>query len=147
MIIINTVILIGRLTREPELRYLPSGNNTAVARFTLAVDRDLSKEKRQQAEANNQPTADFINVTVWGKQAENCNNYLAKGRLVAVSGRIQTGSYEKDGRRVYTTDIVAERVQFLEWGDKESKSAAQATQQDMTDIEGFYQVDNEDIPF
>ena len=144
---LNNVVLIGRLTREPELRYLPSGNNTAVARFTLAVDRDLSKDKRQQAEANNQPTADFINITVWGKQAENCANYLVKGRLVAVSGRIQTGSYEKDGRRVYTTDVVAERVQFLEWGDKESKPAAQATQQDMTDIEGFYQVDNEDIPF
>ena len=144
---LNNVVLIGRLTREPELRYLPSGNNTAVVRFTLAVDRQLSKEKRQQAEANNQQTADFIPVTVWGKQAENCSNYLVKGRLVAVSGRIQTGSYEKDGRRVYTTDVVAERVQFLEWGDKESKPAAQATQQDMTDIEGFYTVDNEDIPF
>ena len=66
---------------------------------------------------------------------------------MAVQGRVQTGSYEKDGKRVYTTDVVAERVQFLEWGDKENKPAAQGTQQDMTDIEGFYQIDNEDIPF
>ena len=143
----NNVVLIGRLTREPELRYLPSGNNTAVARFTLAVDRQLSREKKAEMESNNQPTADFINIVVWGKQAENVNNYLAKGRLVAVSGRIQTGSYEKDGKRVYTTEVVAEKVQFIEWGDKESKPAAQATQQDMTDIEGFYTVENEDIPF
>lgn len=144
---LNNVVLIGRLTREPELRYLPTGNNTAVARFTIAIDRQLSRDKKAELEKKNQPTADFINIIAWGKQAENCNNYLAKGRLVAVSGRIQTGSYEKDGRRVYTTDVVAERVQFLEWGDKESKPAAQATQQDMTDIEGFYTVDNEDIPF
>lgn len=113
----NHVVLIGRLTRDPELRYLQSG--TANARFTLAVDRDLSKEKKQEAEAKGQPTADFINIVAWGKTAENCANYLAKGRMVAVSGRIQTGSYEgKDGKRVYTTEIVAQNIQFLEWGEK-----------------------------
>ena len=144
---LNNVVLIGRLAREPELRYIPSGNNTAVARFTLAVDRQLSKDKKAEMVSKNQPTADFINIVVWGKQAENCYEYLAKGRLVAISGKIQTGSYDKDGKRVYTTEVVAEKVAFLEWGDKESKPAAQATQQDMTDIEGFYQVDNEDIPF
>lgn len=116
----NHVVLIGRLTRDPELRYLQSG--TANARFTLAVDRDLSKEKKQEAEAKGQPTADFINIVAWGKTAENCANYLAKGRMVAVSGRIQTGSYEgKDGKRVYTTDVVAQNVQFLEWGDRKDK--------------------------
>lgn len=112
----NHVVLIGRLTRDPELRYLQSG--TANARFTLAVDRDLSKEKKQEAEAKGQPTADFIPIVVWGKQAESCAQYLAKGRLVAIQGRIQTGSYEgKDGQRKYTTDVVAQNVQFLEWGD------------------------------
>ena len=112
----NQTILIGRLCAAPELKYLQSG--TATTRFTLAVDRSLSKEKKQEAEAKGNPTADFIPVTVWGKQAENCANYLAKGRMVAVSGRITTGSYEKDGKRVYTTEVTAERVQFLEWGEK-----------------------------
>ena len=148
----NNVFLIGRLTRDPELRFTTNENNTAVARFTLAVDRQLSKDKKAELERNNQPTADFISIVVWGKQAENCNEYLVKGRLVAISGRIQTGSYEaQDGSKRYTTEVVAEKVQFLQFGDinkmMESKPAAQATQQDMTDIEGFYQVDNEDIPF
>ena len=80
----NNVVLIGRLTRDPELRYLPSGNNTAVTRFTLAVDRQLSREKKAEMESRNQPTADFISVTVWGKQAENVSNYVSKVRLVAV---------------------------------------------------------------
>lgn len=159
----NNVVLIGRLTRDPELRYLPSGNNTAVARFTLAVDKQLSKEKRLEMESKNQPTADFINIVVWGKQAENCSNYLAKGRLVGVSGRIQTGSYEKDGVRRYTTDVVADQVQFLEWGDNANKAPRTGNynnfesqnnfnndsnlSDDMSDIEGFYTIDNEDIPF
>ena len=77
----NKVVLIGRLTRDPELRYLTTGSNTAVARFTLAVDKQLSKEKKLEMESRNQPTADFINIVVWGKLAETCSNYLAKGRL------------------------------------------------------------------
>ena len=112
----NNCILIGRLCADPELRYLQTG--TATTRFTLAVDRALTKDKKQEAEAKGQPTADFVPVTVWGKQAESCANYLAKGRMVAVAGRITTGSYEKDGRTVYTTEVTAERVQFLEWGEK-----------------------------
>ena len=138
----NNCTLIGRLCADPELRYIPSGNNTAVVRFTLAVDRQLTKDKKAELEAKNQPTADFINIVVWGKQAENCNEYLVKGRLVAISGRIQTGSYEgKDGKRVYTTEVVAEKVAFLEWGEKnEARNSTDG-------IEGFYTVDNEDIPF
>lgn len=112
----NNCVLIGRLTRAPEMRVLQSG--TATTRFTLAVDRELSKEKKQEAEQKGQPTADFIPVTVWGKQAESCAKYLAKGRMVAVHGRIQTGSYEKEGQRIYTTEIVAQNIQFLEWGEK-----------------------------
>lgn len=136
----NEVVLIGRLTKDPDLRYLANESNTAVCRFTLAVDRKLSQEKKQQAEANNQPTADFIPITVFGKQAENAATYLTKGRLVAIAGRIQTGSYEKEGRRIYTTEVIANSVQFLEWNNRDKT--------DKTDeIEGFYQISNEDIPF
>lgn len=141
----NNVFLIGRLTRDPELRFTTNENNTAVARFTLAVDRQLFKDKKAEMERNNQPTADFIGIVVWGKQAENCNEYLKKGRQVAISGRIQTGSYEKDGERKYTTDVVAERVKFLEWGDKKESEAAPSGNQ--ATMEGFYEVNNEDIPF
>lgn len=115
----NNVILIGRLVRDPELRFI-SGTGTAVTNFTLAVDKNLSREKKQQFESQGKPTADFIRIVVWGKQGENCANYLAKGRLVAVNGSIQTGSYEKNGVRHYTTDINANRVEFLEWGDGQS---------------------------
>lgn len=155
----NNVTLIGRLTRDPELRYLPSGNNTAVARFTLAVDRELSKEKKAEMQSQNKPTADFINITVWGKMAETCANYLAKGRLTAIQGRIQTGSYDaKDGTRRYTTEVVANRVEFLQWGDSSNNSNnyggnsgnysnPQQNNQDLSDIDGFYTIDNDDIPF
>jgi len=138
----NNVILIGRLTRDPELRYIPVTGNP-VARFTLAVDRGLSREKKQEMEAKNQPTADFINIVVWGKAAENCANYLAKGRLVAVQGRIQTSSCEKDGARRYTTEVVANQVEFLEWGSKNNDN------DDSWDsgFEGFHPTDNDDIPF
>lgn len=135
----NNVILIGRLTRDPELKYLPNGG-TAVTTFSLAVDKQLSKEKKQEMESKNQPTADFINIVVWGKQAESCANYLAKGRLTAIQGRIQTRSWDDAGTKKYATEVVAEKVQFLEWGDKEKDSNSSG-------IEGFHPTDNEDIPF
>lgn len=113
----NNVCLIGRLVRDPELRYLPDGA-TAVANFTLAVDKQLSRDKKEEYESKGQPTADFINIVVWGKQAENCANYLAKGLLTAVQGRIQTRSWEdQEGNRRYSTEVVANNVQFLEWKD------------------------------
>ena len=109
----NNVVLIGRLTRDPELRYIP-GSGQAVTKFSLAVDKGLSKDKKQEMESQNKPTADFINIVVWGKQAENAANYLVKGRLVGVQGRIQTGSYDdKDGKKVYSFDVVAKNVEFL----------------------------------
>lgn len=109
----NNVILIGRTTREVELRYTTS--QTAVARFSLAVERPVKDGEKK---------ADFPNIIVFGKQAENCEKYLAKGRKVAVQGRLQTGSYEdKDGKRVYTTDVIAERVEFLEWGDSRTEQS------------------------
>ena len=101
----NRVELIGRLTRDPELRYTSS--NIATARFSLAVNRPFQSQNGEQG-------TDFINIVVWRKQAENVKKYCTKGSLVAVEGRIQTGSYEKDGQRVYTTDVVADSVQFLE---------------------------------
>ncbi|GLC30447.1 single-stranded DNA-binding protein [Clostridium omnivorum] len=105
----NKVVLIGRLTKDPELKFTP-GTGTAVATFTLAVDRKFSKEGQREA--------DFIPVVVWGKPAENTANYVGKGKLVAVSGRIQTRSYDaKDGSKRYVTEVVAEEVQFLEWGN------------------------------
>ncbi len=118
----NIVMLIGRLTRDPELRYL-SGTANPMTRFTLAVDKQLSREKRTEMESQGKPTADFINIVVWGRQAETCNQYLQKGRQVAVSGRIQTGSYTaQDGTRRYTTDVVASQVQFLERMDSGSSN-------------------------
>ncbi len=146
MRILNNVVLIGRLTRDPELRYIP-GSGTAVARFSIAVDRGLSREKKQEMESKNQPTADFINIVVWGKPAENCANYLVKGRLVGIQGRIQTGSYEKDGVRRYTTDVVANNVEFLEWGDANRSQNFNDTSLDFGGIEGFHPTDNDDIPF
>ena len=100
----NNVVLIGRLTRDPELRYIPN-SGTAVSTFSLAVDKNLSRDKKAEMESKNQPTADFIRIVVWGKQAENCANYLAKGRLVAVQGRIETGSYEKFKEKFEVTII------------------------------------------
>lgn len=111
----NSVILIGRLTRDPELRY--TGSQMAVAKFTIAIDR--------MARQGEERKADFPRVTVFGKQAENCEKYLAKGRLVGVQGRLQTGSYQdKDGKTVYTTDVIADRVEFLEWGDRKEGGTA-----------------------
>ena len=109
----NRVVLIGRLVRDPELRYTQS--NQSVANFTLAVDKRMSREKKQEAESQNRPTADFIRINVWGPQAVNCERYLRKGSQCAVEGRIQTGSYQdrETGKTVYTTDIVADNVEFL----------------------------------
>lgn len=146
MSILNNVVLIGRLTRDPELRYIPN-SGTPVSTFTLAVDKNLSKEKKMEAESKNQPTADFIRIVVWGKVAENCANFLNKGKLVGVNGRIQTGSYDdKDGKKVYTTEVVATNVEFLEWGDNTQKSSG-SSGSDFSDIDGFHPTDNDDIPF
>ena len=102
----NRVMLIGRLTAKPELRYTAS--NVPFTRFSLAVNRTFSN-------GNGERETDFLNIIVWRKQAENVCNYLNKGSLVSIEGRIQTGSYDdKDGNKRYTTDIVADSVQFLE---------------------------------
>lgn len=103
---INRVVLVGRLTKDPEFRTTPSGVN--IANFTLAVNRTFTN-------AQGEREADFINVVVFRKQAENVNNYLFKGNLAGIDGRIQSRSYEnKEGQRVFVTEVVAENVQFLE---------------------------------
>lgn len=115
----NKVILIGRLTRDPELRHTPQG--TAVCQITVAVNRRGVQPGQQDA--------DFINVSVWGVQAENVARYMAKGRQVAVEGRIQTRNYDdKDGKKVYVTEVIATNVQFLDSKGANSDSAVSNTQ-------------------
>lgn len=102
----NRVCLVGRLTAKPELRY--TGSNTAYTRFTVAVNRTFQN-------AQGEREADFINIVAWRRQAENITNYLDKGSQVSIDGRIQTGSFtDKDGNRRYTTEVVADNVQFLD---------------------------------
>lgn len=125
----NNVILVGRTTKAPDVRV--TNNGLTVARFSVAIDRGKDKD-------GNDKGADFPNVVVFGRQAENCEKYLKKGLKVAVQGHIQTGSYEKDGKKVYTTDVVADRVEFLEWGEKPQQEGIP---------EGFSAVNDEDIPF
>ncbi|WP_410770134.1 single-stranded DNA-binding protein [Fontibacillus sp. BL9] len=103
---LNRVILIGRLTKDPELRYTPSG--VAVTQFTIAVDRPFTSQGGERE-------ADFIPVVTWRQLAETCANYLRKGRLTAVEGRIQVRNYENnEGKRVYVTEVIADNVRFLE---------------------------------
>lgn len=133
----NLVMLIGRLTRDPDLKYLPD-TGTVVAIFTLAVNREFSKTQKQEREANGQQTADFINIVAFGKIAENVANYLQKGQLTAVSGRLQTRSYEgKDGIRRYVTEVIASQVEFLERKERHSDFY----------IDGFESADDELLPF
>lgn len=103
----NKAILIGRLTRDPELRYTSS--NRAVCQFSIAIDRPFTNQSTGQRET------DFINIVSWDKTAENIGKYMTKGRLIAVEGRIQTRNYENnEGKKVYVTEVIASNVQFLE---------------------------------
>ena len=122
----NSVCLIGNLTRDPELRYSTGASQTAICRFTIAVNDGFGDKQR----------TNFIPIVVFNKQAENCDRYLAKGRRVAVMGRIQTGSYEKDGRTVYTTEVIANNVEFLSSGQQ-----AQGQGQNFGGQQGFGQQD------
>lgn len=136
----NSVTLIGRLANDPKI----SNGETPVARFAIAIDRPV----RQGAEKK----ADFPHIVVFGKQAENCERFLAKGRLVGIQGRIQTGSYtSKAGNVVYTTDVIADRVEFLEWGDRNDRpSQGRPARQEPAEAdipEGFQAVQDDDIPF
>lgn len=112
---LNNVILIGRLTRDPEMRYTPQG--IAVTTFTLAVDRPFTQGSGQRE-------ADFIPIVTWRQLAETCANYLKKGRLAAVEGRIQIRNYDNnEGRKVYVTEVIADNVRFLDGGNGSTPAA------------------------
>jgi len=144
---LNRVVLVGRLTRDPELRYTPNG--VAVANFTVAANRPFRKESGEQE-------ADFINCVAWRKPAENLATYMKKGSMIGVDGRIQTRSYEnQEGRMVYVTEVLAENIQFLEsrnsqGGQAQQNSQPQQQQTQSSPFEGQgEQVDiqDDDLPF
>lgn len=143
----NSVSLMGRLTRDAELRYA-SNTEMAILRFNVAVDRRLSKEKRQEAENNNQPTADFVNCIAFGKTAEVIGQYFHKGNRIAITGHIQTGSYEnQQGQRIYTTDVVVDSFDFVE---SNSSSKTNANHENTAQDYGFNQAiptSNNELPF
>ena len=145
----NKVILMGRLTRDPDIRYSTGENSTAVARYTLAVDRRFKRDSEQ--------TADFINCVAFGRSAEFAEKYLHQGTKIAITGRIQTGSYtNRDGNKVYTTDVVVEDQEFAESknasGSGTSYSAPQQNQESASPMsdDGFMNIPDgidEELPF
>lgn len=132
----NVVVMVGRLTRDPELRFI-AGSGKAVATFAIAVDRPYAKEK----------TADFFNVVVWGKNAENTANYQRKGSQVCVKGHLQSRSYEdKTGQKRYVTEVVADNVEFL--GTKRTDTGSPESFGEEFDGDGFQSIeDPDDLPF
>lgn len=137
----NKVILMGRLTRDPEVRYTQGAESMAIARYTLAVDRRIKREGQQ--------SADFISCVAFGKAGELAERYLKKGTKMVIEGRIQTGSYEKDGQKVYTTDIVVEAQEFAE--SKGNTSAQSQPQGEPSPVgDGFMNIPeglDEELPF
>ena len=135
---INRVVLVGRLTKDPEFRTTPNGVN--VANFTLAVNRTFTNSQGERE-------ADFINVVVFRKQAENVNNYLSKGQLAGVDGRMQSRSYEnQEGKRIFVTEVVADSVQFLEPKSQQSKPQQQPAQ-DNPFTNGGADISESELPF
>lgn len=143
----NKVVLIGRLTKDPELRHIAS-TGRAVCNFTLAVDRQLSKDKKTEYQQKGIPTADFIRVNVWGKTAEVAAQYLRKGQKVAIDGQITTGSFKtNDGETRYTTEVTANQLEFLEKASSQPSADDQDHgMYDPGDFSGSYQ-DDEEVPF
>lgn len=141
----NRVILMGRLTRDPDVRYTAGENQTCVARYTLAVDRRFKREGEQ--------SADFISCVVFGKGAEFTDKYLRQGTKIAVTGRIQTGSYtNKDGQKVYTTDVVVEEQEFAESkGSSGNNQAAPVKATQAPSADNFVNIpdgiSDEELPF
>ena len=138
----NKVILIGRLTKDPETRYSQGQNSTCISRYSLAVDRQFKRDGEQ--------TADFLNCVAFGKQGEFAEKYLKKGAKIAVTGRLQTGSYtDKDGKKVYTTDVVVESHEFVE-SKKESGEETQSSPYGSIGTDGFMNIPDgidEELPF
>lgn len=140
----NHIVLIGRLTRDPELRYI-AGSGTPVANFSLAVDRDFNGKDGQKQ-------TDFINIEVWNKSAENCSNFLSKGSLVAISGALRIENYEnQQGEKRSITKVRANTVQFLDSKNKKAGDNGQSFTPSFNpsslDPQGFQALDDEDVPF
>lgn len=139
----NKVTLIGRLTRDPEVRYTQGDNPMAIARYSLATPRRFKRE--------NEPDCDFINCVAFGKLGEFAEKYLRKGIKIAVVGRIQTGSYtNKDGQKVYTTDVIVEEQEFCESKNVNQSNEDRPQQQSMVDSDGFMNIPDgidEELPF
>ena len=135
----NVVSLVGRLTKDPEIRHTQGQQPMTIANFSLAIDRSVK--------AGQEKKADFPRITVFGRQAENCEKFVAKGMRVGVIGRLQTGSYtNKDGQTVYTTDIIADRVEFLDYKNRNDQGGGNYEQ--YPDVpEGFQPITDDDIPF
>lgn len=138
----NKVILIGRLTKDPETRYSQGQNSTCISRYSLAVDRQFKRDGEQ--------TADFLNCVAFGKQGEFAEKYLKKGTKIAVTGRLQTGSYtDRDGKKVYTTDVVVESHEFVE-SKKEGDQETQVSPYGSVGTDGFMNIPDgidEELPF
>ena len=156
----NKVFLIGRLTRDPELRY--TGSNTPVATFSIAINRNFTNSQGERE-------ADFINIVVWRKQAENVKNYLQQGSQVAIDGRIQTRNYEdKEGQKRYVTEVVADNVEFLgsknsannsntkkdndeptpyDFGDKEEPKGTDVESNPFADFGSSIEISDDELPF
>ncbi len=137
----NKVVLLGRLVRDPDVRYTQTSEAMAVARYTLAVNRKFKK--------NNEQSADFINCVAFGKNGEFAEKYLKKGMQIGVVGRIQTGSYtHKDGYKVYTTDVVVEEQEFTESKKDFEKRENISTAETGANNDGFVPVEDDgDLPF
>lgn len=127
---INRVVLVGRLTKDIDLSYTPQG--VAKAQFTLAVNRSFANQSGERE-------ADFIQIQAWRKQAENAANYLKKGSLVGIDGKLQSGSYERDGQRIYFTNVVADSIQFLEPRNSTGSSQGASNHESSTNTGGQYQ--------
>jgi single-strand DNA-binding protein len=146
--LINRCVLVGRLTKDPELKYTPNG--VAVATFTLAVNRQFANQQGERE-------ADFLNIVVWRKLAENVANFLKKGSLAGVDGRIQVRTYDQDGKRQYFTEIIADSVQFLEPKNSkdnyqppmDSPPVSKSNSKDGDPFNGPGQIDisDDDLPF
>ncbi len=151
----NKVFLIGRLTKDPELRY--TGSNIPVATFSIAVNRNFANQ-------NGEREADFINIVVWRKQAENVKNFITKGAQVAIDGRIQTRSYDgEDGKKRYVTEVVADNVQFLDskasregsdssvtpssFSDEPSNNTVDVNNDPFADFGSSIEINDEELPF
>lgn len=134
----NNVCLVGRLTRDPEVRYTNGG--LSIAKFSIAVDRRFKKDGEQ--------SADFPNITAFGKTAEFIEKYFSKGQRIGLTGRIQTGSYEKeDGTKVYTTDVIAENVEFVENKNSNNNNQGNHEPSLAQANDGLLPVEDEELPF